>query len=56
VVWKSLRHVGDDDLYDKLLDLIVDVDRRADLARRIDKSKLRRWRDVGNDLCEAITK
>jgi glycosyltransferase involved in cell wall biosynthesis len=44
------------DLYDKLLDLIVDVDRRADLARRIDKSKLRRWRDVGNDLCEAITK
>jgi glycosyltransferase involved in cell wall biosynthesis len=44
------------DLYDKLLDLIVNADRRADLARRIDRGALRRWRDVGNDLYEAIAK
>ena len=44
------------DLHDKLLELVVDTDRRADLARRIDKTRLRRWRDVGNDLYAAISK
>jgi glycosyltransferase involved in cell wall biosynthesis len=44
------------DLHDKLLELVVDTGRRAELERRIDRTKLRRWRDVGNDLYAAISK